>query len=228
MNRLRCFWLGSLLIGLLVTSATTSMEAATITVGGAWPASAEVVTATPDQSSFGQDAPISLAQSFQTDTPFSLQTIFLEYENDTNAAGDKTVTMTIFTVADVNAATHDEPPTSGILLTDSVTFPYVAGTDTVARIALDSPLAISANAGTDGYITRFTDGGDPGWEWRRTGSTHNNTYAGGKAYEDGSEKTDGLRDYTLALSSVPEPSGLALAALAAFAGVFKRIRRLPA
>jgi hypothetical protein len=169
-----------------------------------FPASAEVIAATMSQGAFGDDASTSLAQSFTVNSAFSLETIYLGYENDNNANVDQTLTLTIFNVTDVQAATHDEPPLAGdVLFTDTVTFPAVGGTDTVAGIHMDSPLALAAG----GYAIRFSDTTSPGWEWLRTGNTDNDVYAGGHGYENGAEKGTGTsaRDFTLALSSVALP-----------------------
>ncbi|QDS99197.1 hypothetical protein [Adhaeretor mobilis] len=178
-----------------------------------FPAGAEVVGALPAASVFGQDAPTSLGQSFQLGAPLSLESIFVEYENDTGAAdapNDKSVTMTIFSVLDVFALTHDEPPMVGdILFSESIIFPYVGNTETIAGIQLDSPLALAANTGSAGYMLSFSGGGDPGWEWERDGSSGGSAYGGGQAYEDAAQKLSGGHsvDYVFALSSValPEP-----------------------
>ncbi|QDS99194.1 PEP-CTERM sorting domain-containing protein [Adhaeretor mobilis] len=232
MYRQRCDWIGRVFLGMLFVASATVVDAATIFTGGNFPASPEILGTPPEDTTFGQDAgsggPSVLGQSFQTDTAFSLNHIWVYYENDTNAPGDKTVTMTIFTVADVNATTHAEPPLAGdIVFSEDILFPYVGNTETVARIDLDSPLAIAAAAGTEGYILSFSGGGDPGWEWERDGSSGGNAFPGGVAYEEAAAKISGGHtvDFSFALSSsVPEPSGLVLATLAMLAGGLRRKR----
>ncbi|QDU91445.1 hypothetical protein Pla175_48730 [Pirellulimonas nuda] len=230
MRQLESAWTRSIPSVLLVTAATAA-NAASITVqsvdmGGNFPAGAEIVAATPAESSFGDDADASLAQSFTVVDPLSLRRIFLMYQNDDRAPGDKALTMTISRVADVDAATHDDPPLpADVLLTDSVTFPYVDGVDTIAAITLDAPLDLAAG----GYLLRFSGTTNPGWEWfRTTAGSGGSVYAGGKGYEDGVEKDQGGRDFSLALSSVPEPSSVAMILSAAFGLLLapQRLRRL--
>ncbi|QDU91442.1 hypothetical protein Pla175_48700 [Pirellulimonas nuda] len=166
-----------------------------------FPASAEIIAATPAQSTFGDDAPTSLGQSFTVTTGFSLESIFLAYENDTASTGDKTLTLSIFPVADVNAAVGyvDPPDPNSFLLSESVTFPYVGNTDTIAGIKLSTPLALSPG----GYMLHFSGTTNPGWEWLRPLTSVGSTYADGRGYENGDEKDASGIDFSLALSSVP-------------------------
>lgn len=222
MIRQRCKLFSALFMGALVLLVAFDGKAATVTFdavadGGKFPADAEVVAATLAQRQFGDDTDDTLAQSVTVDNAFTLKSIYLAFESDTRLEEDETATMTIFKVADVNAAIHDEPPLAAdILLTDTVTFPYVAGADTVAHIVLDTPLELPASVGTSGYAVHFAGTTNPGWEWLRTGSAFGNIYADGSGYEAGSEKGAGAsgRDFTLALSSVvPEPSSMLLCVL---------------
>ncbi|CAD7694868.1 unnamed protein product [Ostreobium quekettii] len=201
---------------------STAANAASVTVksietGGSFPANPEIAVASLDEATFGDDADTSLAQSFTVVDPFSLNSIYLAYQNDDRDPGDKTLTMTIFKVADADAPTHDEPPMPGdVILTESVTFPYVESTDTVATIALDASLALESGS----YMLRFSGTTNPGWEWFRTTNSSGSVYAGGQGYENGGEK--GNRDFALALSSVPAPSSAALMLSAALATILWR------
>lgn len=186
----------------LSSSSFGQLRVETSTDAAFFPGVAEVIAATPAQSSFGDDATTSLAQSFTVTSAFSLETLFLEYEYDTGFAGDQTVTMSIFNLpvgAGVNDASHIDPPDPGdLVVSGMVTFPNAGGTDTIAAIGLDSTL----NLDPGGYLLHFSDTSNPGWEWMRTTSSGGSPYADGRAYENGVEKgTDG-RDFSLALSSV--------------------------
>lgn len=236
MTRQPCNRLSTLLMGAFFLVASVNASAAIVSFtaiadGGDFPGDAEIVAADIGQQQFGDDTDDTLAQSFTVDNAFTLRSIYLAFESDTRLEEDQTATMTIFSVADVNAATHDDPPLAGnILLTDTVTFPYVAGADTVAHIVLDTPLPLPASVGTSGYAVHFSGTDNPGWEWLRTGSDFANIYAGGNGYEAGSEKGAGTsgRDFTLALSSVvPEPSSILLCVFGAGICVASRKRHGP-
>lgn len=221
-------WICSVLVGALVTSIAANVNADTITFDGPWPGAAEVIAATPDVASFGDDANVSLAQTFSVDSAFDATAIWLVYENDDRAVVDWNMTLTIFEVADVQASSIVAGAT---VYSGSFVFPYVGNADTVAAIELDTPLSLNASVGTAGYALQITEasGGDfnPGWEWLRTGSGDASVYDGGHGYEDGNEKGTGTaaRDFTLAVSSViPEPSSLALLLIGAVALVARRSR----
>lgn len=224
MTSQRYTWLCILLVGVLITSVVGSVNANTITTGGPWPATAEVIAATADQVGFGDDANVSLAQTFSVESAFSAQAIFLVYENDTRSNVTWNLTMTLFEVADVHAVNLEAA--GAPVFTDSFTFPPVGGSDTIARIDLDTPLPLDASVGTAGYALQIS-GTDfnPGWEWLRTSSA-GNVYGGGQAYEDGAEKGSGVdsRDFSLAVSSVPEPAGMALVLLGGLVLTFRRKR----
>ena len=204
-------------------------HADTITVDEPWSVAPEVEAATPVEATFGDDANVSLAQSFSVGSAFSAEAIYLVYENDANAYTNWNMTVTIFEVADVQAA-NLVPGTT--VYTGTLTFPApvgFAGSDTIARIDLTTPLALNASVGTEGYALQITEssggGFNPGFEWLRTGSSAGNVYAGGSAYEDGVTKgldADG-RDFSLAISSIPEPAAISL--FAALGGGILFIRR---
>lgn len=180
----------------------------TILTGNVFPATAEatVIAANPDQGAFGQDAPISMTQTFQVDTTFDLQKIFLDYEYDP-AADPSTIEISveIFEVADVSASSLTAG--TSIWTINALSMPVIAS-DEEAAIILDTPVTLPVTTGSAGYGLRITNGGDPGFEWRRTGNTTGSVFPNGQAYEDGAKKLDGLRDYVLALASVEETVSL--------------------
>ena len=160
--------------------------------------SVSVVGATPTTSALlGDDAVTSMSQSFQVDSDFDLRTIFLDYEYDTSSPGDILINVEIFEVANVGASSVVLGGSSFLTIT-GLSMPVLgAGED--AAIVLDSAVTLPANTGAEGYVLRITGGGNPGFEWRRTGGS-GSVYAFGQAYEDGVEKNDGERDWILALS----------------------------
>ncbi len=203
---------------LLGPVATSRLQAATVNTGTSslFPSVAEIIAAKPsDPGLNAETAAVSMMQTFQTDTAFDLQRIFIRYRTSTD------VNLSIFTVLDVNAATQTDPPTTSIF-SETIALPATASTLT-AEIVLDSPLSISASTGTEGFGIRFS--GDTTFQWYRTGATAGSVYAGGTAYEDGVEKTGG-RDFVLALSTIPEPSALALFGCGLLALAGWRTRRL--
>ncbi len=213
-------WIGAVTLGVAVFGAA-GVEADTITTGGAFPDTAEIIAATAAESTFGDDANVSLAQTFSLDSAFSARAIYLAYENDDRAVTDWTMTVSIFEVADVTAA--GLVPAGDDVYTGTFTFPYVEA-GTVARLDLTTPLSLNASVGTGGYAIQIAEaaGADfnPGWEWLRPTSA---VYDGGAMYEDGLLKNAGERDLSLAISSIPEPGTLGLLGISAI-GAFA-IRR---
>ena len=100
-------------------------------------------------------------------------------------------------MANVGASTV-VPGGSSFLTITGLSMPVLAGGEDAA-IVLDSAVTLPANTGSEGYVLRISGGGNPGFEWRRTGGS-GSVYAFGQAYEDGVEKNDGERDWILALS----------------------------
>ena len=173
---------------------------ATVLTGDLFAEQSEVtVGATPTTPSLsGDDAVTSLSQSFQVDSDFDLRTIFLDYEYDGNSSpADILINLEIFEVADVGASTVVLGGSSFLTIT-GLSMPVLAGGEDAA-IVLDSAVTLPANTGSEGYVLRISGGGNPGFEWRRTGGS-GSVYANGQAYEDGVEKNDGERDWILALS----------------------------
>lgn len=219
--------LKTLSLGLLLmfAAATTArLQAATIHTGTSslFPLVAEVIAASPNDPLVGtyttDTAVLSLAQTFQTTVGFDLQRIYIRYRTT------GPVDLSIFTVTDVSAATHDEPPLpANLLFSETLSLPDTASTLT-AEIVLDSPLTISASTGTEGYAIRFSN--NASFQWWRTGTTAGSVYPGGVAYEDGAYKNLGERDFMLALTTIPEPSTVALLGigLLLFGSRLRRVR----
>jgi len=219
--------LKTILFGIpLVFAAATSphLQATTINTGTSslFPTTAEVIAASPFDSQAGtyatDTALVSLAQTFQTGVGFDLQRIYIRYRTTGS------VDLSIFTVTDVGAATHDEPPLpANILFSETIALPDTASTLT-AEIVLDSPISILASTGTEGYAIRFSN--NSSFQWWRTGATAASVYPGGVAYEDGAYKNLGERDFMLALTTIPEPSVFALLGSGLLAiGGYLRFRR---
>ncbi|MEN1682224.1 MAG: hypothetical protein AAGJ46_21830 [Planctomycetota bacterium] len=189
-----------------------------------------VIAATVAEGIFGDDAE-SLTQTFQIlGADLDLRAIAVEYEYDTNSSAPDPstvfVTLELFEVADVNA-TELVVGTTLLTLT-GLSFPDQGQDQVEARVNLNSIIPLVANTGTDGYGVRLsggTNGGSRGFEWVRTGSTDNNVYPNGSAYDNDGEVfgTGGsARDFALALIGVPEPASLTLAVGLLAAGVLGR------
>ncbi|VGO11757.1 hypothetical protein PDESU_00303 [Pontiella desulfatans] len=174
-----------------------------------YPGAAEVVTVPAADAGFGDDANVSLAQTFSVSNAFSLGTIYIPYENDTGGStADWSMTVRIFPVADVSAS--NVVASGADVYTNTFTFPYVGGSDTTAEINLTTPVVLAASVGTSGYALQITEssGGDflPGWEWLRSSTA--DPYAGGDMYEDGTIKGTGTsaRDLSIALAPPLPPT----------------------
>ena len=210
----------------------TANAASTITIGAdvPYPATAELVTVPSESSSFGDDANVSLAQSFEVSTGFSIASILIPYENDTRANVDWSMTVSIFEVA--NRFATNFTPSGAAVYTETFTFPatgngdgsIAANTEVIAQIDLMTPVPLTASIGMAGYALQITESSDadfnPGFEWLRPTSDQ---YAGGQMYEDGVVKNPnattglGARDASFALLAVPipEPSAALLSLIGA-------------
>ena len=181
-----------------------------------WPTTGEVFTGL-DSSVFDQNeragsAPSTLAQTFQVDTQFDLNSLFIVYRN--KLAAGSSMALQIFSVPDVNATSLPGTPSPADVLFDA-TFDALSSNneEVVAQVVLDSALTLPATAGTAGYALRFTDldpdssveGVGSEFRWYRTDGSFGDVYAGGQAYENSAEKVMGTRDYSLVLSSVGAP-----------------------
>ena len=166
----------------------------------------KVVAATPDEASVNDDAEVSLSQTFQIDSTFELNTIFLGYGYDPNADPEHSlINVEIFEVEDV--AAYELIQGTSLLTITGLTMPQSVENSDQSAIVLESAITLEATTGTNGYALRITNGGKPGFEWLRTGSSSGSVYASGQAYEDGNVKQSGERDFVLALSSAI-PNGL--------------------
>ncbi len=161
------------------------------------PNSLNVVAASTNTSKIGgDDAEVSLSQTFQVDSTFNLNTIYLGYEYDGNSDPDHSlVNVEIFEVADASAPELIQG--TSILTLNGVTVPQQQSG--LAAIELDSSVTLEETSGSNGYALRITNGRNPGFEWLRTGLTSASVYSGGQAYEDGIEKSSGERDFVLGL-----------------------------
>lgn len=180
----------------------TYAHAITVNVSGVdWPTTAEVIT-TPslDVLGFNDSAgssPFHLTQTFQTPAALDAESFFIVFGGDGSDPID--VGLTVFQVADVNAPSITGTPDVADILLDTTFTTTPEDNGTVMQIFLDSPLSLPASVGTAGYALRFTNEDD--FSWRRTGSSGGNPYADGAAYENGSPKNNGQRDFALAVSS---------------------------
>lgn len=169
----------------------------TVFTNRSMPDSLSVVAARTDTFRLsGDDAEVSLSQTFQVDSTFNLGTIYLGYEYDSRSDPNHSlINIEIFEVE--NVAASEMVQSTSILTLSGVT---VSQQNTgLATIALDSPVTLEETSGSNGYALRITNGGNPGFEWSRTGSSSASVYASGQAYEDGVEKVDGERDFVLGL-----------------------------
>ena len=175
----------------------------TVVTGDLFPQAnrANVVAAMPDTvSRFGDDAHASLTQTFQVDSAFDLKSIVLNYEYDAAVdPNDILINLEIFEVE--NVAANLFVPGKSLLTLNGLSMPDLNSAEEAA-IVLDSAVSLSATSGAGGYALQITNGGNPGFEWRRTGSSAGSVYAYGQAYEDGVEKFEGERDFVLALSEL--------------------------
>ena len=162
----------ALLVSLGVPTYAVHLNSTTNGADNSWPwlLSPEVVVADPNTPGlFGDDTSNdpngTLAQSFQVQgSALDLRSIYIRYRNDNAvgggggppSTGDLTATVTIFTVSDVTAASHAEPPpgAGSVVFTDTVIFPEALATSNlrVAHILLNSPLNLPVTAGVTGYV----------------------------------------------------------------------------
>jgi hypothetical protein len=223
-----------------INSADTSTTATTLVTLGL-NTSANVYTVTADtfyQSNVRNDR--FNTQTFQVGTAFTLDSIYLEYKAPGGASyADGDITLSIYNVDDVNAATL----TLGSLVVAG-TFTSDATTRAAAGFTNDGTyqqvlqftftgldqVELAATTGTTGYAIQFTTttGTNPVFAWQRNATG----YAGGNAYNSGTIPTDPNNgtplDYTLAFapaSAVPEPGTVALVTVGLFGAIFITRRR---
>ena len=171
-------------------------------------------------------------QTFQVGTAFTLDAIYIEYQQPGSGPySDGDITLTIYTVADVNAATLTlgSSVVSGTFTSNSTTRASAGFTSSNSATSLlkfdftdTDQVSIAATSGTAGYALQFTttSGTNPVFTWQRGGG-----YAGGSSFETGAINS-GL-DYAVAITAVavPEPSSAAALAGALAAGVAMTGRR---
>ena len=170
------------------------------------------------------------AQTFQVGTTFTLDAIYLEYQapgGGTYADGD--MTLSIYSVADVNAATLSLGPlvVSGTFTSDATsraTAGFTTSDSATSLLKFDftgiDEVSLAATGGTAGYALQFTTTTGSGvvFNWQRGGG-----YAGGRAYEVGADPA--ALDYALAITAVPEPSTMALVGMGGLAMLLGLRRR---
>jgi hypothetical protein len=171
-------------------------------------------------------------QTFQVASTFTLDAVYLEYQapgGGTYADGD--FTLSIYNVADVNAATLTlGSSVVSATFTSNATTRAAAGFTTsdsaTSLLKFDftgiDEVPLAATSGTAGYALQFTTTTGSGvvFNWQRSG---NDLYPGGSSYETGSINS-GL-DYALALTAIPEPSAMALFGFSGVALLARRRRK---
>lgn len=180
----------------------------------------------------------SLAQTFQVDTTFTLDAVFIEYQAPAQGYIDGTISLRIFPVVDVNAATLtasgsdvlnvpivlDAAARTAASFTSSTTVTSVlkfdlTGVHEVTILANDL-----IGSPTSGYaiLLETADNGANNralltWEGSNTGA-----FTRGRGYVIGAGQTT---DFAVALTAVPEPSVPWLLALGIFSWGTARLRR---
>ena len=179
----------------------------------------------------------SLAQTFQVDATFTLDAVLIEYQAPTQGYLNGDVSLRIFPVADVDAATLTA--SGGDLLNVSSTLNVVSraaanftssstvtsvlkfnltGLDEVTILAND--LIGSPNSGYAIVLETADNGSSNGglltWEASNAG-----TFTSGRAYVVG---TGQATDFAVALTAVPEPTIPWMLALGGFCWAIRRFR----
>lgn len=210
-------------------------SAAQIRIDGvSWPTNAEFATG-PDETVFTNDdksnnPPQTLSQTFQVDEAFDARSLFFSYRN--REPDSITARLQIFEVADRFAAML---PDDGAIAPSDVVFdaviegPSTDGGRVVAQVLFDSPVPLLPTTGAAGYAVRVTNldagpGEQSQFRWYRKGGGNDaegELYTGGNGYREGTPRGF-QRDYAVALSSVPEPSTVALLAAAGVTALARR------
>lgn len=166
-------------------------------------------------------------QTFSVGTAFTLDAVYIAYENAGFADGD--ITLSIYNVADVNAPTLSlgSLVVSGTFASNAGSRVGWPGSDGVTHaLKFDftgsDEVPLAASVGTAGYALQFTTstGGGGVFQWQRLG----NVYAGGSSYEAGVQDA-GTLDYAMAITAVPEPSAMALFGFSGAALLVRRRRK---
>lgn len=170
-------------------------------------------------------------QTFQVGTTFTLDAVYLEYENGGYNDGD--ITLGIYNVADVTAGTLSlgSLMVSGTFTSNATTRAaagFTSSGDITSLLKFDftdiDEVSLAATSGTAGYALQIatTTGANPVFAWQRAGG---DLYSGGSSYEAGGINA-GL-DYAMAITAaaVPEPSRMLLLGLSLFGMLTIRRRK---
>lgn len=223
------------------TAATTGLAINSFGIDLTQPANSSVYTVEGDGGFLRRNVNNNRlnTQTFQVGTTFTLDSIYLPYQN--GGYNDGTITLSIYNVADVNASTLT---LGSLVLQDSwvdnattrAAAGFISSGDALLRFSFTGidQVTLAATTGTAGYALQFstTTGGNAVFAWQR----NDNTYAGGTCYEfNGSTYTiptdpnnGSTLDYAMAITAVapvPEPSTMALAGMGSLGMLFALRRR---
>jgi hypothetical protein len=224
-----------LFLEMTVVLAAPRFGAAALIVneGATWPALPAVQTfdRTADNVTSERDVRFTrdLTQTFQVPNAITLDKIYIDVEE---AVAEKEVTVRLFQVADVNAASVVE----GTLLVSQI-YTTSAGINTadgandpLLVLELDftgaDEVTLQPSVGTEGYALQLkrtglgSDADDSAqrafkWHYNNRSATAVSIYANGRGYAIAGGGIDAGDDFLMAIAAVPEPSGLGLAVMAA-------------
>jgi hypothetical protein len=167
---------------------------------------AELSVGPRDNGSYNQATAFGLAQTITTGPGgLNIENIHMVYKS----AGDATLTMHIFEVANTYDASISVPGTT--LFSDTFVAPEVGTINTLLSITLDSPVALAANTGYAIYLDTSHVSASEIYRGIRSGSSAGDFYDGGAFYDDDAIKSSGTRDGLLAINgTIPEPATLSL------------------
>ncbi|MDX1679195.1 MAG: hypothetical protein R3242_00570 [Akkermansiaceae bacterium] len=160
-------------------------------------------------------------QTFQVSTGFTIDKFYIGIDTSGGFNPAQTISVSIFTVADVNAGAPNDVPTGTNLLTTTaeVVSLGTAGSGSVLEFDLTDAdeIFLAANTGTEGYAIQLNNtSATSAFRWRLNasgdgtggGTVGPDQYTSGQAYGSvlGTGFTHGNSDYTLAFTAIPEPS----------------------
>lgn len=216
-----------------------------------WPASFAVsTTAAPDEmlDQRGMGAGRNIFQTFQVDTAFKLDKIYIPYSANNVITPSSSFALRIFTVNNVNEApanyTSSGPTFSGtgLILSAVATLPatgFAPSTQGIGVFEFDltgiDEITLPATTGTAGYALQlYTQGVSVHpFTLRYSNGAQNSLYSGGRYYEwgdsqwKGSNNPAGDRDFAFRMTAVPEPNQMILIGMGfiGLAGICKRFRK---